>query len=169
MACAIASGADSTLCAPIPTARSQEMPRSWSRTAVIGIPDRSDSDTRRPIASESAIAAPPALPSVQKTSKGWPLSSSFTVTYRSPSGQSILIVRPFSTDGRWRLWRRVETSRSCSPSVFLISSSSPSRRCAFSRASASSPVSASISAAPAASSWPVFPVESTCMGREPSR
>ena len=48
--------------------------------AVMGMPDRRLRETRRPMASASAMAAPPAFPRVQKTSKGRPVSSSFTVT-----------------------------------------------------------------------------------------
>ncbi len=80
MACPMASGADSTLWGPTPTARSEEIPRSWSRMAVMGTPERRARDMRRPMASASAKAAPPALPRVQKTSKGLPAESSLMVT-----------------------------------------------------------------------------------------
>ncbi len=59
---------------------------------AMGMPERSASETRRPIASASAMAAPPALPSVQNTSNGRPWSSSLIVTYRSPSGDIIFMV-----------------------------------------------------------------------------
>src|SRR5947208_7943605 len=52
------------------------------------MPERSASEMRRPIASTSAISAPPAFPSEMKTSKGWPLSSSVMFTYMVPSGVS---------------------------------------------------------------------------------
>src|SRR2546427_393086 len=43
----------------------------------------------RPIASTSAMRAPPALPREMNTSNGWPLSSSVTVTYIVPSGVAV--------------------------------------------------------------------------------
>ena len=57
----------------------------WQRAraeveARAGTPDRSASEISRPIASTSAISAPPALPSDMNTSNGWPLSSSVIVT-----------------------------------------------------------------------------------------
>src|SRR5882724_13326995 len=50
------------------------------------MPERSASEISRPIASTSAIRAPPALPSEMKTSNGWFLSSSVMFTYIVPSG-----------------------------------------------------------------------------------
>ena len=75
-----ASGTDITLLAPSPITRSELIPRSWRWISRIGMPERSASEISRPIASTSAISAPPALPRLMKTSNGWPLSSSVMVT-----------------------------------------------------------------------------------------
>jgi hypothetical protein len=58
----IASGTDNTLFGPRPTARSDEIPRSCLSTLMSGIPERSASEIKRPIASASAMAEPAALP-----------------------------------------------------------------------------------------------------------
>src|SRR5215208_5905664 len=49
----IASGTDITLFGPSPIARSLAIPRSWRWTSMIGIPERRESEIRRPSASAS--------------------------------------------------------------------------------------------------------------------
>ena len=90
------------------------MPRSWRWISFIGMPERSASEMSRPIASTSAISAPPALPRLMNTSNGWPRSSSVMVTYSVPSGVSSRRVVPWSSSGRERFWRRWRFSASSS-------------------------------------------------------
>ena len=91
-----------------------------------GMPDRSASEIRRPIASASAIAAPPALPRLMNTSNGWPRSSSVMWTNIVPSGVSLRIDVPRSLSGRERFSRRWRFSASASYSAFLSRSISAS-------------------------------------------
>ncbi len=80
MARATASGIERIFLLPKPTARSHEIPRSCRQMVLSGMPLRRPSEISRLIASASAMAAPPALPSVVKTSNGRPFSSSLIVT-----------------------------------------------------------------------------------------
>src|SRR5260370_1296818 len=82
----------------------------------------------RPIASTSAIRAPPALPSDMKTSNGWPLSSSVIVTYIVPSGDSMRRGHPLSRSGRQRLARRCRFSPSAASTPPLLHFTPPPRR-----------------------------------------
>ena len=79
------------------------------------MPDRSARLISRPIASTSAISAPPALPRLMNTSNGCPRSSSVMLTYRVPSGVSTRRVVPRRVSGRERFCRRwrFSASRSC--------------------------------------------------------
>ena len=51
-------------------------PRNCRCTSISGMPERNAKEIRRPMASASAIAEPPAFPNVTKTSNGCPRSSS---------------------------------------------------------------------------------------------
>ena len=75
-----ASGTDMTLDGPRPMTLSELMPRSWRWISRIGMPERSPSEMSRPMASTSAMMAPPALPRDMNTSNGWLFSSSVMVT-----------------------------------------------------------------------------------------